>query len=181
MTQRICMQVYKVLDDDFANCPWPIPPSAILLRLPFNEDPAPAPKKPSEGCTPPAKKNRSHRTKGPLQRKASPRKAILPVAVTGLLALSLAVQCVTAATAPFPDVQVEQLPVCSTWNGSSCNEDATVPSVWNVSSCNEDATVPSVPREEDGYCPCALFTLHVNKYSLMCFYSSVSLECQPLQ
>ena len=33
------LQVYKMLDEDeqFCNCPWPIPPSAILLHLPIAE------------------------------------------------------------------------------------------------------------------------------------------------
>lgn len=31
------MQVFNVLDDIFNDCPWPVPPSAILLHLPFME------------------------------------------------------------------------------------------------------------------------------------------------
>ena len=31
--------VYHVLDTEFADCPWPIPPSAILKYLPVDEDP----------------------------------------------------------------------------------------------------------------------------------------------
>jgi len=29
--------VFELLDDEFAACPWPVPPSAILLHLPFAE------------------------------------------------------------------------------------------------------------------------------------------------
>ena len=32
-----CSQVYEVLDEEFAQCPWPVPPSSILLHLPFKE------------------------------------------------------------------------------------------------------------------------------------------------
>ena len=32
------MQVYEVLEKHFKNCPWPVPPSAILMHLPVQED-----------------------------------------------------------------------------------------------------------------------------------------------
>ena len=32
-------QVYHVLDTEFSDCPWPLPPSAILKFLPVDEDP----------------------------------------------------------------------------------------------------------------------------------------------
>ena len=32
------LQVYGLLDQEFATCPWPVPPSAILLHLPFAEN-----------------------------------------------------------------------------------------------------------------------------------------------
>ena len=35
----IIHQVYQVLDKHFADCPWPVPPSAILMHLPIEEIP----------------------------------------------------------------------------------------------------------------------------------------------
>lgn len=37
--------MYELLDRVFANCPWPVPPSGILLHIPVNEN---KPKKTSE-------------------------------------------------------------------------------------------------------------------------------------
>ena len=31
------LQVYDVLEKNFADCTWPVPPSAILLHLPIKE------------------------------------------------------------------------------------------------------------------------------------------------
>ena len=31
------LQVYELLDTEFSECPWPVPPSSILLHLPFKE------------------------------------------------------------------------------------------------------------------------------------------------
>ena len=39
------MQVYNVLDEEFEDCPWPVPPSAILKFVPIAEDPAGKPKR----------------------------------------------------------------------------------------------------------------------------------------
>ena len=40
-----CHQVYKVLDDEFEDCPWPVPPSAIMKFVPIPEDPTGKPKR----------------------------------------------------------------------------------------------------------------------------------------
>ena len=37
--------MFKVLDDEFEDCPWPIPPSAVLKFVPIPEDPAGTPKR----------------------------------------------------------------------------------------------------------------------------------------
>lgn len=31
------LQVFEVLDTEFSACSWPVPPSSILLHLPFKE------------------------------------------------------------------------------------------------------------------------------------------------
>ena len=41
----LCLQVFTVLDQEFADCPWPVPPSAILKFLPIDEDPVGTPKR----------------------------------------------------------------------------------------------------------------------------------------
>ena len=41
----ICLQVFTVLEQEFADCPWPVPPSAILKFLPIPEDPVGTPKR----------------------------------------------------------------------------------------------------------------------------------------
>ena len=39
------LQVYQVLDEEFHDCPWPVPPSALLKFLPISEDPEGTPKR----------------------------------------------------------------------------------------------------------------------------------------
>ena len=35
--QTNALQVYETLDAEFSACPWPVPPSSLLLHLPFKE------------------------------------------------------------------------------------------------------------------------------------------------
>ena len=34
----VLLQIYEVLDTHYSDCPWPVPPSALLMHLPIKED-----------------------------------------------------------------------------------------------------------------------------------------------